>query len=126
MSCPCQRSWFAFLISAILVTAPSSSRGGEGKPRIDFAHDIMPLLKARCAECHTNGKYKAGLSFDTREELLKGKAVVPGKSAASELFKRVSSKDKDFRMPPKGEPLSPKEVELFRAWIDEGLAWDAG
>src|SRR5437764_10788511 len=119
MSCPCQRSWFAFLISAILVTAPSSSRGGEGKPRIDFAHDIMPLLKARCAECHTNGKYKASLSMDTREDLLKAKVAAPGKSAASELVKRITSADPEVRMPPKGQPLSAKEVALFKAWIDQ-------
>ena len=35
--------------------------------KIDFAHDIVPLLKARCAECHTNGKYKGSFSLDTRE-----------------------------------------------------------
>src|SRR5438874_2962681 len=107
-------------VAALMLTRPVPAAD------IDFAHDVLPLLKARCAECHTNGKYKASLSFDTREDLLKSKAVVAGKSAASELFKRVSSKDKDFRMPPKGAPLSPREVTLLRAWIDEGLAWDAG
>ncbi len=94
--------------------------------KIDFAHDVAPLLKARCAECHTNGKYKGGFSLDTREALLKTKAVVPGKSAAGELLKRVTSTDADFRMPPKGKPLSPQETALLKAWIDEGLTWDAG
>ena len=34
---------------------------------IDFAHDIVPILKARCAECHTNGKRKGDVALDTRE-----------------------------------------------------------
>ena len=98
--------------------------GAQGK--IDFAHDVVPLLKARCAECHTNGKYKGSFSLDTREEILKAKAVVPGKSGASELIRRVTSQDPEERMPPKGAPLSAKEVELLRAWIDQGLRWDVG
>src|SRR5437764_10034205 len=108
------------VLVAVLLTAPAPAAD------IDFAHDVLPLLKARCAECHTNGKYKAGLSLDTREALLKSKAVVPGKSGASELFKRVTSADPDFRMPPKGKPLAAQEVALLKAWIDQGLPWDAG
>ncbi|MCI0380958.1 MAG: PSD1 and planctomycete cytochrome C domain-containing protein [Gemmataceae bacterium] len=93
---------------------------------IDFAHDIAPMLKARCAECHTNGKYKGSVSFDTREALLKSKVVTIGKSKDSEVYQRITNPDKDKRMPPKGEPLSAKEIALFKRWIDEGLPWDAG
>jgi mono/diheme cytochrome c family protein len=93
---------------------------------IDFAHDIAPLLKAHCAECHTNGKYKGGLSLDSREALLKTKAVVPGKGRESELFKRITTADPEMRMPSKGKPLSAKEIALLAAWIDQGLPWDAG
>jgi hypothetical protein len=95
-------------------------------PKVDFSHDIVPILKARCASCHTNGKYKGSFSLDTREEILKQKAVVPGKHATSELFKRITSKDPDVRMPSKGEPLTEKQIALFAAWIDQGLSWEAG
>src|SRR5438105_15050974 len=107
----------------ILVVLASFSRFSSAQPakKVDFAHDIIPLLKARCAECHTSGKYKGSLSLDTREDALKAKVVVPGKSAASELIRRVSSTDKDERMPPKGDPLTAKQIELLKAWIDEGF-----
>src|SRR5258707_606353 len=82
-------------------------------PKIDFSHDIVPILKARCAACHTNGKYKGSFSLDTRDEILKQQAVVPGKSAASELFKRVTSTDPKVRMPAKGEPLTAKQIALL-------------
>jgi hypothetical protein len=100
-------------------------RAEPPKP-IEFAHDIAPIIKARCAECHTNGTYKSSFSLDTRAEMLKKSAVVPGKSAESDLIKRITSKDPEVRMPPKGERLTPKDVELFRAWIDQGLTWQEG
>jgi hypothetical protein len=92
----------------------------------DFAHEVVPLLKAKCAECHTNGTYKGGVSFDTREDLLKGLAAVPGKSAESSLILRVVSADPELRMPPKGAALTDKEVKLLKDWIDGGLKWEEG
>jgi hypothetical protein len=87
---------------------------------------MAPLIKARCGECHTNGKHKGSFSLDTRAAVLKSKAVVPGKSGESELVKRITSDDPDARMPPKGNRLSARDVELFRAWIDQGLPWQEG
>ncbi len=118
---PCR--WFVTLVLALL--APAASGAQAPPPSIDFAHEIVPLIKARCAECHTSGKFKGGLSFDTRESLLKSKAVAPGKSGGSELLKRITSQNPDYRMPPKGKPLSPGEVKLLRTWIDAGLPWEA-
>src|SRR5919204_2428403 len=92
-------------LTAALLTAPAPA----AEP-VDFAHDVLPLLKARCSECHTNGKYKGGLNLDTRASALKSKAIVPGDGGKSELVARVSSKDPEFRMPPKGPPLTEKEV----------------
>jgi hypothetical protein len=114
------------LTLAVCLLGLGTGRAAEGPPKIDFAHDIAPLLKARCAACHTNGKYKGSLSLDTRADLLRSKVVVPGKSDASELIKRITSKDPDERMPAKGAPLSAKEVALIRAWIDQGLPWQEG
>src|SRR2546421_9595329 len=116
------RCGFAFLILVALTTRAAADSG----KKVDFAHDIVPLLKARCAECHTNGKYKGSQSLDTRADLVKTRAAVPGKSADSELIRRVATKDPDERMPPKGPPLSVREIDLLRAWIDQGLAWEDG
>ncbi len=109
----------------VAATLPASLHADAPKP-IDFAHDIVPLLKARCAECHTNGKHKGSLSMDTRQALLRAKVVVPGESGASELVKRITSRDADERMPPKGARLTEREVALIRAWIDQGLPWQEG
>jgi hypothetical protein len=115
--------WAPVLLLGATITGPS---GAHTPGKVDFAHDIMPVIRARCAECHTNGKYKGSLSLDTRETLLKAKVVVPGKSADSELVKRITSDDPEFRMPPKGKRLTAQEVDHFKAWIDQGLPWQAG
>src|SRR5262245_44218538 len=111
---------------ALLAACAPIARGQDAKPKVDFAHDVLPVLKAKCAQCHTNGTYKSGVSMDTRAELLKSKVVVPGKSGESELIKRVTSTDPDYRMTPNGPPLTAKEVAALKAWIDGGLEWEAG
>jgi hypothetical protein len=73
------------------------------------SHDIAPLIMARCAECHTDGKYK-GRSLDTREAMLKSEAIVPGKSgeradAGSRLTTPITAA-------PEGEPLTPTRLRL--------------
>ena len=119
---------FVVVCASLLGAVRSQEKApkGDATPKIDFVHDIAPLIKARCAECHTNGKYKGSVSMDTRADLLKSKVVVPGKSAVSELVKRITSDDPEKRMPSKGKPLSAKEIALIKAWIDQGVPWDAG
>src|SRR5262249_20883265 len=109
----------ALIAVACLAFLTTPNVHAQPPKKVDFAHDIVPIIKARCARCHTNGKYKASLSLDTREDILKAKVVVPGKSGKSVLFERVSSKDSDFRMPSKSKPLPAEDIELIRRWIDE-------
>jgi hypothetical protein len=91
--------------------------------RVDFAHDVLPLLKAHCIKCHTGDEPEGEFSMATREALLKAAVATPGKS---ELIRRVTSKDPDEQMPPEGARLSAKEVETLRRWIDSGLPWQDG
>lgn len=103
-----------------------SPSGAEEPKRVDFAHDIVPLIKTHCVKCHADGTYKGSFSFDTRQSTLKSEAVVEGKAAESELIARLTSDDPEERMPPKGERLTPAEVALFQAWIDQGVPWEEG
>jgi hypothetical protein len=112
------------LLTVVSVAAVGmSARGSEP---IDFAHDVLPLLTARCAECHTDGTYEGSFSLDTREILLESGVAPPGEAEGSALIERVTSDDPDFRMPPDGPALTAEEVELLRRWIDSGLPWEDG
>ncbi len=50
-------------------------------------------------------------------------AILPGKSASSELIARITSDDEALQMPPEGERLSAKEIDLLKRWIDAGATW---
>jgi len=95
---------------------------------VDFAKEIKPIFEASCIKCHGRGKDKGGLRIDSRETLLKGgdsgPAVVSGKSAESLLIGLVQGLDPDNIMPKKGSRLTPAQVGLLRAWIDQGLPWE--
>ncbi|HEV3443764.1 MAG TPA: PSD1 and planctomycete cytochrome C domain-containing protein [Gemmataceae bacterium] len=110
----------------LFIGASGTALRADSPNKIDFAHQIVPIIKVRCGECHTNGKRKGSLALDTREAILKAKVVVPGKSDESELLQRITSEDPDVRMPPKGDRLSPREIALIKAWIDQGLPWQEG
>lgn len=101
-----------------------------GKPafsqeKIDFSHDILPLLKKKCAACHSNGVYKGGLSLETREQLIDSGNISLGNHLKSEVFSRLTSEDPEELMPPEGSPLTAVEIQKVAAWIDAGLPWPA-
>ena len=102
----------------VLIPLLLGSRATAGD-RVDFAHDVLPLLKARCAECHTAGKSKGGVSFNTRAALLKSKAVVPGQSGESLLIHAIRHED-GLAMPPKKPRLPEQTIADFERWINAG------
>src|SRR4051812_21383558 len=92
--------------------------------KVDFARDVLPILSDNCFHCHgPDAKArKAGLRLDTKEGAFKARkgrtTIVPGKSADSELIRRVASTDADERMPPpdSNRHLTAKQVETLRKW----------
>ena len=107
-----------------------TKRVNQGEGSIDFAHDIAPVLQRRCAKCHAGTQKKGGLSINTRQTLLAGgdtgSAVIPRKAGESSFIERLESADPDLRMPPEGERLTARQIELFRHWIDGGVPWEDG
>ncbi|MCB1277736.1 DUF1549 domain-containing protein, partial [Prosthecobacter sp.] len=97
---------------------------------VDFSHQIVPLLRKHCADCHTGDKKKGGLSMNDRDSLLEGGengAVIDlKKPEGSHLLEMVTTDDEDLRMPPKGDGLSPAEAALLKEWITQGLPWESG
>lgn len=98
---------------------------------VDFVHEVVPLIKKHCGECHTADARQGGFSMNTREDLLAGgdsgtPGVVPGHAAKSELIARIMSADPDYRMPPEGDPLSPDAIALFNKWIAADAPWEPG
>jgi YHS domain-containing protein len=97
---------------------------------VSFAKEVQPLLAARCGTCHLNGKKSGGFRMDSRELFLQGgdsgPVVKAGSSGESPLIRLVAALDPENRMPPQGPILSNDHVGILRAWIDQGLKWEAG
>lgn len=95
---------------------------------VDFARDIQPIFTANCLKCHGPEKQKGGFRVDVKEVALRGgdnyaPAIRPGKSAESPLIHFVAGLVDDMLMPQKGERLSPEQIGLLGAWIDQGANW---
>src|SRR5438874_921654 len=88
---------------------------------VDFQKEIRPLFESRCFECHGPKKQKSGLRLDRKSSAFQGgdsgkPAIVPGKSAESVLLQKITSKDPDEVMPPKGAKLTAAETDLLKKW----------
>lgn len=114
------------LVIAIALAFPCMAIGEE----IDFAHQIVPLLKQQCGKCHSGTQKEGGFSLNTRESLLaggeSGSAVNPRNTDQGELIARVTTDDEFTRMPPEGNPLSDAQIKLLKRWIESGVSWEPG
>lgn len=115
-------------------SSPSLSQEKQIPPAatspVNFESDIAPLFTEKCLSCHGPDKRRSGFRIDTHELALEGgnsgPSLIPGKSAESLLVQYISGTDPDVVMPPEGDPLTPEQVGLVRAWIDAGAEWPEG
>lgn len=124
---------FLFLISGC--NSGNEQFAGDPIPEeIDFNFDVKPILSDRCFACH--GPDEAAVEADlqlTTEELAYAAlgeekdryAIVPGDPHESELYKRISSDDPDFMMPPPASNLSitDREIAILKKWIEQGAEY---
>src|SRR5207249_2738454 len=102
-------------------TLAGADAESAARPSIDFNRQIQPILAEFCFACHgpDASQRKAKLRLDTKEGSLEKRkggsaAIVPGKSAESEMMRRLTAADSEERMPPAktGKKLSATQVEL--------------
>ena len=130
----------AFAISATQTTPPAttppadSSKSTVTPPAIpkdlEYNKNILPILEARCWDCHGKGVAKGGVAFDhvaeliVKEPLVKSKQVpiiLVGKPASSAMVKAIQKPmTAKGHMPPKGERLTADQIALIEAWIQQG------
>lgn len=95
---------------------------------VDFARDVQPLLRANCYGCHGPSLQNGNLRLDRRRDVMPNRVgannarVVPGNSAASRLYARITGSSAGLQMPPSG-PLPAEQIAILRAWIDQGAEW---
>jgi mono/diheme cytochrome c family protein len=112
---------------ALTVAAPLPA---DDPPDKVAARDAVALLQRACFECHGPNKQRGELRLDTRAAALAGgetgAAIVPGKTDKGELLRRVAlPAGAEGAMPPRGDRLTARQVQLLRNWITQGADWPA-
>jgi len=118
-----------------------ASRADAAEKQVDFKKEIQPIFKASCVKCHSenNPRHMAagGLRLDDKAAAMEGgksgKDIVPGKADESLLYKVLKAPEKvgdeEIHQMPKAmrnqktKPLSAKQIELIKQWIDQGAKW---
>src|SRR5579863_2901358 len=112
-------------------SASFSQTETPAKP-IDFDREVRPILSDTCFACHGPDEKQrmANLRLDETEGLFTDRGgyriIVPGHAEQSKLYQKISSNDVSIKMPPadSGRSLTPKQIETFKAWIEQGAKWD--
>ena len=102
------------------------------RAEVDFNYEVRPILSSNCIGCHGPDEEERGGDFriDTFEGATSkrdgGPGIIPGNPDASEVIKRISSHDPEYRMPPPdhGHELKESQVAVLRQWIEEGAQYE--
>ena len=112
-------------------TVPPAATAPSAIPKdLEYNKNILPILEARCWECHGKGVAKGGVAFDhvaeliVKEPLVKSKQIpiiLVGKPASSAIMKAIQKPmTAKGHMPPKGARLTAEQIALIEAWIQQG------
>ncbi len=134
-----QAFFITLTLSIIIVSwgcsdSGTNSGGGGSNPDTTFAADIQPIFTARCA---TSGCHDLSNSTGTGLILVSGHAYdsLVGVASVEVALNRVEPGDADNsylvhkiegtqtvgdRMPRNQTPLTPDQIQMIRAWIDQG------
>ena len=124
----------AFAMSATQTAPPVTTPPATTPPPIpkdlEYNKNILPILEARCWDCHGKGVAKGGVAFDhvaeliVKEPLVKSKhipIILVGKPASSAMIKAIQKPiTAKGHMPPKGARLTAEQIALIEAWIQQG------
>jgi ankyrin repeat protein len=103
--------------------SPALSQQIPGK--VDFRRDVQPILRQFCIECHGPTQQLHGFRLDRRRDAMRGGTntmIKPGNSIGSRLYNKLIGNQYGPQMPLNG-PLSEEQINVLKAWIDQGAEW---
>jgi hypothetical protein len=127
---PCQNSWTAAGVYALLILALPicwGSASAADRPELEFNRDVRPILAENCFACHgpDSAARKADMRLDRRDDAIKARAITPGDTEGSEMVARINAKDPKELMPPPAttKKLTQEQKDVLQRWIAGGAAY---
>ena len=148
MSIVVERPWLtggcALVLAALtFVTGLERSRGAGADDKtanppatkittVRFLSEVRPILAQHCFQCHgpDESARKGKLRLDLKENAFAKRdsehVIAPGNLDGSLAWQRITTDDKNERMPPEGkaEPLTKKQIATLKQWIEQGAKWE--
>jgi WD40 repeat protein len=116
---------------ALPVHAADTPKGSVEEPRqISYYRNVRPIFAQQCQGCHQPAKPSGNYVMTSYSDLLKKTktdafGIVPGKPEESSVIEQVLPKgDKPPKMPQARDPLSERDVNVIRKWIEQGAKDD--
>ena len=117
---------------ALISIGAGNADSAESTPRLSYNRDVRPILSEYCWHCHGPDKNQrqGELRLDDRADSVRNRdghaAIVPGKPEQSSILARLTTADRDERMPPveTQRTLTAAQVETIRRWIAEGAEFE--
>ena len=118
------RSGLASVSLCLVLVAGIAPAQTPPPAKVDFGRDVLPIFREQCGDCHGPAKQRAGMRLDRRSSVMKSfsRRVVPGSSSNSFVYHRLIGDGYGAQMPPTGA-LRPEQIEIIKAWIDQGAEW---
>ncbi|EEF59706.1 PSD1 and planctomycete cytochrome C domain-containing protein [Pedosphaera parvula] len=119
------------ILSAGPLIPINGAAASSSSKTIDFNRDVRPILSDNCFNCHgpDEKRRKAKLRLDIAEgavEVREGKqAIKPKDLQASEVWRRINTKDPDDMMPPpdSNKKLTEQQIQTLKRWIEGGAQY---
>jgi WD40 repeat protein len=122
-----------FILPAVAQELPLAVAELQRSEPVDFASEILPMLKRNCLACHHEKEAEGGLVMESAELIHQGgdsgSGVNPQDPMASLILSRASGAEEPV-MPPEDNKvgaslLTPDELGLLKLWIQQGAKGSA-
>ena len=114
-----------------VAAADEAALVSAGPNAVDFVRDIQPIFENACYRCHDGAKHKGGLRLDSKATAFIGgdsgePSLVRHDPDHSKIIQLVRGDDPNSVMPPRGDRLTPRQINLLSRWVAQGATWPDG
>lgn len=120
-----KRSMGIVAVGAVAIASGAANYAQQPAKKVDFATEVLPILRQSCFTCHGPTDQKNGLRLDRRKDAMRGGTIAvigPGNAEGSRLYQKLIGSHFGPQMPPTGA-LPAAQVATIKAWIDQGAEW---